>query len=84
MKYIIVACFVFVLLFAGSLAKNKGEKKKEEAVTGTVWAVLVAGSSGWNNYRHFCWIERFKCEGIKLMCVTPTRYYTTMESLMTT
>jgi len=44
---------------------------------GTIWAVLVAGSSGWFNYRHQAgkparqYAEKFMDNALRLMFATP-------------
>ena len=43
----------FVILFALSGATSViGSERNDESSTDDIWALLVAGSMGWMNYRH--------------------------------
>ena len=44
--------FILALLATASLAFTIESESEEEKPTGNLWAVLVAGSASWFNYRH--------------------------------
>ncbi|XP_054165424.1 legumain-like [Oppia nitens] len=49
----LVNCFDFYDHFLNSLESHElGDNSDEKPWSGTIWAVLVAGSNGWFNYRH--------------------------------